>query len=177
MKVIKSVFFSIKPILIKLFNPGKIDCVINQRRWGRGFTVVVSKGSHISIGARNNFRNYFQIRAVHGGKIIIGDDCFCNTNVSITSLDNVKIGNRVKLANNVVIVDHDHDYISGNIGYQSKPVVIEDDVWIGANVVILKGVTIGKGAVVAAGAVVTNSIPSCCVAGGVPAKIIKSYES
>lgn len=54
-----------------------------------------------------------------------------------------------------------------------KPVVIEDDVWVGANVTILKGVTIGRGSVVAAGAVVTRSCPPYSIIGGVPAKIIR----
>lgn len=53
------------------------------------------------------------------------------------------------------------------------PVVIEDDVWCGANVTILKGVTIGRGSVVAAGAVVTKSFPPYSIIGGVPAKLIK----
>lgn len=53
------------------------------------------------------------------------------------------------------------------------PVVIEDDVWCGANVTILKGVTIGRGSVVAAGAVVTKSFPPYSIIGGVPAKLLK----
>lgn len=53
------------------------------------------------------------------------------------------------------------------------PVIIEDDVWCGANVTILKGVTIGRGSVVAAGAVVTKSFPPYSIIGGVPAKLLK----
>ena len=55
----------------------------------------------------------------------------------------------------------------------NQPVVIEDDVWVGANVTILKGVTIGHGSVVAAGAVVTKSCPPYSIIGGVPAKVLR----
>ena len=58
-------------------------------------------------------------------------------------------------------------------GVSTQPVVIGDDVWIGANAVILPGVTIGRHCVVAAGAVVTKDVPDNTVVGGVPAKIIK----
>ena len=58
----------------------------------------------------------------------------------------------------------------------TKPIVIEDDVWIGANAVILPGVTIGKHVVVAAGAVVTKDVPDNCIVGGVPAKMMKSLS-
>ena len=61
-----------------------------------------------------------------------------------------------------------------NLGLD-QPVVIESDVWIGMNVVILKGVTIGRGSTVSAGAVVHRSMPPYCICGGVPAKVIKFY--
>ena len=56
---------------------------------------------------------------------------------------------------------------------QDQPVVIEDDVWCGANVTILKGVTIGRGSVIAAGAVVTKSFPPYSIIGGIPAKLLR----
>lgn len=59
-------------------------------------------------------------------------------------------------------------------GYD-KDVVVEEDVWIGSNVTLLSGVKIGRGATIAAGAVVNKDIPPYCIAGGVPAKVIKSY--
>ena len=63
----------------------------------------------------------------------------------------------------VTLHDHDHVYKTKEnmktSGYITKPIIIEDDVWIGGNVVILKGVTIGKGSVIAAGTVVTKDIP------------------
>jgi acetyltransferase-like isoleucine patch superfamily enzyme len=61
----------------------------------------------------------------------------------------------------------------GNEKPQTLPIVIEDDVWIGAKAIILKGVTLGKGCVVAAGSVVTKSAPAYSLIGGNPARIIK----
>lgn len=110
---------------------------------------------------------------VDGGDVEIGDYCFFNFNVSITAVDDIKIGNHVQIANNVVIVDHNHNYTQS--GLVSKRVIIEDDVWIGANVVILPGVVIGKGSVIAAGSVVNKDIPPRTVVAGVPAKEIKRY--
>lgn len=70
------------------------------------------------------------------------------------------------------VTDADKDKEDVNKLYD-KEVIIEDDVWCGANVTILKGVTLGRGCIIAAGAVVTNSIPPYAVAGGIPAKPIK----
>lgn len=61
-------------------------------------------------------------------------------------------------------------------GVNTQPVVIEDDVWVGANSVILPGVTLGKHCVVAAGSVVSHSVPSYSICAGCPAKVIKTYD-
>lgn len=74
------------------------------------------------------------------------------------------------------ISDADKDAFDKNHEYD-QDVIIEEDVWCGANVTILKGVTIGRGCIIAAGAVVTKSIPPYSIAGGVPAKVIKKRMS
>ncbi len=81
-------------------------------------------------------------------------------------------------ADNLSIRDTDHIFDKINIpmirqGIRTAPVIIEDDVWIGHGVTILKGTKIYKGAIIAAGAVVTKDVPPYSVVGGVPAKIIK----
>lgn len=89
------------------------------------------------------------------------------------------IGNNVKIGGCVLITDtdaHPMDYMarrSSNEGTKSAPVVIEDDVWVGAHCIILKGVTIGARSIIGAGSVVTKSIPTDCVAAGNPCKVIK----
>ncbi len=72
------------------------------------------------------------------------------------------------------MVDHDHDTVNG--GFVSAPIKIGDNVWIGANSVILKGVTIGNNAIIAAGSIVTKDVPANAIVGGCPAKVIRYKE-
>ena len=95
-----------------------------------------------------------------GGKIEIGDECFFNHNCSITCINKVKIGSHCKFGNNLVIVDHDHNFKhQTNDEYVSDPIQIGNNVWIGANVTILKGISIGDNCVIAAGSIVRKNIP------------------
>ena len=117
--------------------------------------------------------------------IVFGDDCQINDYCHIAATEMIKFGDNVLIASKVYITDHDH----GDTSFDSlkmkaidrpiisKPVVVEDNVWIGEGVMILKGVTIGKNSVVAAGAVVTKNIPPFSIVGGVPAKIIRTYSN
>lgn len=112
------------------------------------------------------------IRVVKGGHLILNGG-FCNENVQITCGDTIEIGQDATIGRDVVIRSFDGHTI--NIpGYKvSKPIKIGHHVWIGQGATILKGVTVGDGAIIASGAVVTKDIPPRCIAGGVPAKILK----
>ena len=110
------------------------------------------------------------------GDVVIGD--YTRIGIHNTIIGPVTIGNHVNLAQGITVTALNHNFEDKNKrideqGVSTKPVVIGDDVWIGANAVILPGVTIGKHAVVAAGAVVTTDVPENTVVGGVPAKVIK----
>jgi len=114
------------------------------------------------------------------GDVTIGD--YTRIGIHNTIIGPVCIGNHVNLAQGITItaLNHNFEDASKRIdeqGISTKPVVIGDDVWIGANAVILPGVTIGSHCVVAAGAVVTKDVPDNCVVGGVPAKVIKSLNA
>ena len=114
-------------------------------------------------------------------KIEIGSDVFIGPGAFFScSKSKLMIGNKVILGPNVTIMGGDHNYRwVGKYMYDVKeggtdlPVVIQDDVWIGADVVILKGVMLGKGSIVGAGSVVTKNVPCYAVVAGNPAKIIK----
>ncbi len=114
------------------------------------------------------------------GDVTIGD--YTRIGIHNTIIGPVCIGNHVNLAQGITItaLNHNFEDASKRIdeqGISTKPVVIGDDVWIGANAVILPGVTIGSHCVVAAGAVVTKDVPDNCVVGGIPAKVIKSLNA
>lgn len=118
-------------------------------------------------------------------RILIGD----NVGMSSTRMwihDSLTIGNNVNIGACVLIIDtdcHEMDYRvrnhslppSGMDGQyvKSAPITIEDDVWIGAHSIILKGVTIGARSVIGAGSVVTKSIPADCIAAGNPCRVIR----
>jgi maltose O-acetyltransferase len=111
-------------------------------------------------------------------KIEFGDNSSVAAYVHIWGAGGVRIGSRVMIGTHTSISSVTHDYRSDAMWQTivTKPVVIEDDVWIGSNVVILPGVSIGKGAVVGAGAVVTRDVAPSAIVIGVPARMHGSRE-
>ena len=116
-----------------------------------------------------------------GPSIIIGNRCFIGRGTEFNIQGKITIGEDTLIASGCVFVDHDHG-IDPNTPRseqpnQISPIKVGCNVWIGAKVVVLKGVEIGDGAIIAAGAVVTKSIPAAEIWGGVPAKLLKPLES
>ena len=118
----------------------------------------------------------------------IGNDCSIGPNITITPFDYdlfnhhgekiLKIKNRVEIGPNSTLLCSSHldksrlSKIYSNI----SPIIIEDDVWIGAGTIILGGVTVNKCSIIAAGAVVTHDVPEYTIVAGVPAKPIKTIN-
>ncbi|MGV4797160.1 DapH/DapD/GlmU-related protein [Rhizobium sp. F40D2] len=122
-------------------------------------------------------RSWIAGHALVRGDVILGDDCSINPYACVSG--KVTCGNGVRIASHASIVGFNHSFDDPDRpihrqGVISLGITIGDDVWIGANCVILDGVTIGNGAVIAAGAVVTQDIPALSIAGGVPAKVLRS---
>jgi acetyltransferase-like isoleucine patch superfamily enzyme len=119
------------------------------------------------------------------GRISIGGGTFVNLNVMIAAVDRVDIGEHCMLANGCLVTDGNHRFDDPGRpvpwqGFTSKgPVVIGDNTWLGANVVVTSGVTIGRRSVVGANSVVLDDVPPYSIAAGAPAEVLRtiSYDS
>ena len=130
------------------------------------------------LGRRSVIESYCCINNAVGD-VTIGD--YTRIGIHCTVIGPVCIGHHVNLAQGITVTALNHNFADSSRkideqGISTKPVVIGDDVWIGANAVILPGVTIGRHVVVAAGAVVTKDVPDYSLVAGVPAKEIKKLR-
>jgi len=175
----------------------KIVLIINSVKFGKGIKVfglprIENKGS-ISLGNNmrlisakcgynsGNIAGGVFMRTSKSGNIVIGDEVYLN-GTSIISEESISLGSRIMIGANTVIMDTN----SHNVPYKNrlrrwdnirrKAVVIEDDVWIGANCFIMKGVRIGKGSVIGAGSVVNNEVKPFCIYAGNPAVFVKEID-
>ena len=133
----------------------------------------VSLGAHCFLERGIQFK--FDGPWYPGPSIIIGDGVWIGAGCEFNIHKKVEIGERAMIAAGCRFIDTDHGFTDRTLPMIKQPTIkspirIEDDVWLGANVLVLKGVTIGRGAIVGAGAVVTKSIPGFEIWAGVPAK-------
>lgn len=134
-----------------------------QTSWIQGFGHVnlelLGKG-RIILGEKIQNRGNLHLICEGNGTLNMGSHIYCNTGVCITSLGKVQIGDYCKLGNNLVIVDHDHNFKNQDSEYLVGEVIIGNRVWVGASCTILKGAHIGDDCVIAAGSVVRGEVPA-----------------
>ncbi len=148
----------------------------------------------VTVGAQCAIRGRL-VTFPHGGEIRIGANSFVGQNSNIWSAASITIGERVMISHSVEIHDTNSHSLDAQLRHQhflkivstghpedlpdvpAKPIVIEDDAWIGFRSIILKGVTIGRGAVVAAGATVTQDVEPWTVVAGSPAVVVKKLPA
>ncbi len=148
----------------------------------------VTIGSHFAVNNGDNTNplcgnTRCSIYVAKGAKLKIGDWSGISGGC-LWATDSITIGSHVNIGANCTIMDgdiHNTDWklrhidrrSESPIPYKHRPITIEDDVWIGANSIILKGVTIGARSIIGAGSVVTKDIPADCIAAGNPCRVIK----
>ena len=162
------------------------DCLIERRESFRRYRSTQDIG--LALGNRVHIYACTDFNVEPSGVIVIGDDCVL-AGPTFMCAQRIRLGRRVVVSYNVTIADSDfhpvdrearrRDAIANAPGadvtrrppYESKPVIIEDDVWIGIGAIILKGTRIGRGARVGAGAVVTRDVAAGATVAGNPAQL------
>jgi acetyltransferase-like isoleucine patch superfamily enzyme len=175
---------------------GRATCVKDPstRLMSSARIINISKDSaRIRLGAKTIVRGELLVYP-HGGRIDIGSDCYVGEGTRLWSGASLCIGNRVLISHNVNIIDtltHPFDHVARFAHAQQifwhghpaditvledEPIYIEDDAWIAAGAIILKGVRIGRGGVVGAGSVVTADVPPLAVVAGNPARVVRYLD-
>lgn len=167
---------------------GRYD--LSWRFYGLPFIRINGKGSRLVLGKRFIASSCIERNAIgiiqrtvikthaQGAVIEIGD----YTGISggtIAAWKSIKIGSHVLIGSGAMIIDSDSHPLNWEErrkggSHEARPIVIEDDVFIGARAIILKGVTIGRGAIIGAGAVVSSDVPAWSVVVGNPARVVKT---
>lgn len=136
---------------------------------------VAYKNTYVEISGKVRVQTGCLFRIQENARLILGENILFNSFGMIYCYEMIKVGDDVVIGPYVKIRDSDSHHFEYP-GYEKKttaPIIIENHVWIGLNVTILKGVTIGEGAVIAAGSVVTKNVPPHCLAGGNPVKVLR----
>jgi acetyltransferase-like isoleucine patch superfamily enzyme len=180
----------------------RVERLLNSADVGER-TTLFSTGSILNLSGvkdsmtiGSNCKIYGQLTTLKGGTFIMGDNCTVGDLARVVAKSNIRIGNRVMIAHNVNILDNNshptdavlrhQDFLSNYNGntkefdVKASPVIIEDDVWIGFNSIILKGVRIGRGAIIGAGSVVAKDVEPWTINVGNPLRVVhkfKQYEN
>lgn len=145
---------------------------------GAGCDFRIYKNATINLGRKVILSNHVQVKSK--GMLTIGNFCTINEYSRIIAHEKITIGDNVTIAKFVTILDHDHNFkfTGGTLqlkGYVTSPVAIGNNVWIADKCTILKGVTIGDNIVIGAHTLVNKDVPSNCVIGGSPYRIIRTF--
>ncbi len=170
--------FSIQPALRKFW------WQLQGARFGAGTSVpnlLITWPHQVAVGERCVLESdiFFKYDGFWqpGPSIIAGDRVFIGRGCEFNIRQRIEVGNDCLIASGCKFIDHDHELTIGagpmhSLSCPEAAITLEEDVWLGVNVVVLKGVTIGLGAVVGAGAVVTKSVPPYEIWAGIPARKI-----
>jgi acetyltransferase-like isoleucine patch superfamily enzyme len=139
------------------------------------FSAARNHGLSVSLGRSVTFYRGVSIRG--NGCLTIGDHSSINSGVIFGLTCDLTLGSHVLVGDNVSFRTADHEFLDPNVpiveqGERKGAIVVGDDVWIGANATVLRGISIGRGAIIGANSVVTHDVLPFSIVGGVPARII-----
>lgn len=142
------------------------------------------RGTIISIAARTVIDSFVKVKPAGGmGDLVIGEDCVINSGCVLYTGNGIHIGDRVAIAANCTFAPSNHEYKKRDLPIRAqgfKPskggIIVENDVWIGANCVVLDGAILREGCIIAAGSVVRGEIPAFSISGGNPLKLLAWRE-
>lgn len=158
-----------------VLNDGRLEIGVSWTK-SHPFLSFLKLGEKAKIIVNGSFRIFERsVIFINKGAVLeLGTNSYINSNATIHCFKHIKIGDNTIISEGLTIRDSDNHSITGSEAPIADGIEIGNNVWIGMNVTILKGVKIGNGSVIAAGAVVNKSIPENSLAGGLPAKVIKS---
>ena len=145
-----------------------------------GVLLKVTDGGSIRFGSRCCLDRFSTV-IVKKGSLSVGAGGYIGVGSVIVARESISIGTGALIAEHVTIRDQDHAIAptegQGRVGFTSSPIVIGDNVWLGAKVTVIQGVTIGNNVVVGANSVVTHDLPDNCVAVGAPARVVHQLKA
>ena len=109
-------------------------------------------------------------------RLVVGDHCWIGQGVCIDNLADVQLGNHVCISQQVYLCTGSHDYHKPSFDLITRPVAVDDGAWLGAQALVLGGVSIGANAIVAAGSIVTSDVSPAAIVAGNPARRLRSRE-
>lgn len=153
-------FFRLNAMKIMHGNKMKIKMI---ERISPNVVFDIDKKSQLLLGDKVRIHSGSRVTAANGAVIKIGNNCRINNNCRIASRDSIVLGDGVEFGPGVLVYDHDHDFRNeGGIKsgkFDTSPVIIGGNTWIGANTIILRGTVIGENCVVGAGSVIKGVFP------------------
>ncbi len=176
---ISVVFTLMKFMLIKLIRYNEFSFQLIER-FSPNTMINIYKNSRLVLGNRIRMHTGCKLSVTSGAQMIIGDNTAFNYNCILVAREKIIVGSDCTFGPGVIVYDHDHDFRNSEImngkDYKAVPIVIGNNVWIGANAILLKGTVIGDNTVVAAGTVINGKIvPSNSVAYNNKELCVKKY--
>lgn len=179
--------------LIKAKLRGRKSLLVGEKTrimWSSRIVNMGTTNECISTG-RNCIVRGELLTFAHGGKIVLGDNCYIGEGARLWSGASIRLGDHIMISHGVSIMDnltHPLDHLKRRLHYESllttghpehidlddKPIHIDDDAWIAAHSVILRGVHIGARAIVGAGSIVVKDVPADSVVAGNPARLVRA---